>query len=180
PQNNSFVEPDTDGPYTMKRTVVLDDIVPLVAKPYSPDNVVPVEELGEVEIDEGFIGSCTNGRLEDLRVAARIIKGKKVKKGVKFIIIPASREVYLQAMQEGLLKIFIEAGGVVEYPSCGPCIGGHLGVLGPNEVAISSTNRNFKGRMGDPSALAYLSSPAVVAASVVEGKIVAPEKNIWR
>jgi homoaconitate hydratase family protein len=180
PIPTQYIKPDINANYKKKLTYNLEDIPPLVAKPFSPDNVVPVEELGNVEIDEAFLGSCTNGRLEDLRIAARIVKGKKVPSKVRFIVIPASKEIYLQAMEEGLLKIFIEAGGVVEYPSCGPCIGGHLGVLGPDEICVSSSNRNFRGRMGDPSSQSYLTSSAVVAASAIEGKITIPKSPIWR
>ena len=176
---NKLISPTKDAQYKKISNYNLNEIPPLVAKPFSPDNVVPVEELGTIEIDEAFLGSCTNGRMEDLRVAAKIIKGKKVPANVKFIIIPASREIYLQALNEGLIEIFIQAGGVVEYPSCGPCIGGHLGVLGPEEICISSSNRNFMGRMGDPTSKSYLASPAVVAASALKGYITIPVKDIW-
>jgi 3-isopropylmalate/(R)-2-methylmalate dehydratase large subunit len=178
-QHLKFVKPDADAQYKIRKTYELDYIPPLVAKSFRPDNVVPVAELGRIEIDEAFLGSCTNGRLEDLRIAARIVKGLHVPSRVRFIIIPASRDIYLQAMKEGLLEIFVEAGGVVEYPSCGPCIGGHLGVLGPDEICVSSSNRNFRGRMGDPSSQSYLASPAVVAASAIAGSIVEPPTNIW-
>ncbi len=180
PQNINFIVPEENSNYKTTRAYNLHDIPPLVAKPHKPDNVVPVEEIGDVEIDEAFIGSCTNGRLEDLEVAAQILNGKEVKKDVKCIIVPASKQIYLQAMQKGLLEILIKAGCVVEYPSCGPCIGGHLGVLGPDEVAVSSSNRNFEGRMGDATSRVYLASPAVVAASMLTGKISIPEKAIWR
>ncbi len=176
---NQLISPTKDAQYKKIYNYNIDEIPPLVAKPFSPDNVVPVEELGTIEIDEAFLGSCTNGRMEDLRIAAKIIKGKKVPANVKFIIIPASREIYLQALNEGLIEIFIQAGGVVEYPSCGPCIGGHLGVLGPEEICISSSNRNFMGRMGDPTSKSYLASPAVVAASALKGYITIPVKDIW-
>ncbi len=176
---NQLISPTKNAQYKKIFHYDLNEIPPLVAKPFSPDNVVPVEELGTIEIDEAFLGSCTNGRMEDLRVAAKIVKGKKVPTNVKFIIIPASRDIYLQALHEGLIEIFIKAGGVVEYPSCGPCIGGHLGVLGPEEVCVSSSNRNFKGRMGDPTSKSYLASPAVVAASALKGYITIPEKDIW-
>ncbi|MHA1647709.1 MAG: 3-isopropylmalate dehydratase large subunit [Promethearchaeota archaeon] len=177
---NQLISPTKDAQYKKITNYNIEEIPPLVAKPFSPDNVVPVEELGIIEIDEAFLGSCTNGRMEDLRVAAKIVKGKKVPSKVKFIIIPASRDIYLQALDEGLIEIFIKAGGVVEYPSCGPCIGGHLGVLGPEEVCVSSSNRNFKGRMGDPTSKSYLASPAVVAASALKGYITIPEKDIWK
>lgn len=177
---NKPIFPTKDAQYKKISNYDLNEIPPLVAKPFSPDNVIPVEELGTIEIDEAFLGSCTNGRMEDLRVAAKIIQGKKIPSSVKFIIIPASREIYLQALNEGLIEILIQAGGVVEYPSCGPCIGGHLGVLGPDEICVSSSNRNFKGRMGDPTSKSYLASPAVVAASALKGYITIPEKDIWK
>jgi len=177
--SSHVITPQPSASYKSINDVDLSTIPPLVARPYSPDNVCPVEELGEIAIDEVFIGSCTNGRLEDLRIAAKIIQHQHVAPGVKFIVIPASIEVYLAALQEGLLEIFIKAGGVVEHPTCGPCIGGHLGVLGPNEVCVSTTNRNFRGRMGDPSSQTYLTSPAVAAASAVKGIITIPEHPIW-
>mgnify|MGYP005848585083 CR=1 FL=1 len=150
---------------------MLDEIVPMVAKPHSPDNVVPVSELEDVELDQVFIGSCTNGRLEDLRIAARILKGKTIAKGTRLIVIPASKKVYLDAMKEGLIEIFIQAGAIVGYPTCGPCIGGHMGVLGEHEVCLSTSNRNFKGRMGAASAEIYLASPETAAKSAIAGKI---------
>ena len=177
---NQPISPTKDARYKKRSNYNLNEIPPLVAKPYSPDNVVPVEELGTIEIDEAFLGSCTNGRMEDLCIAAKIVKGNKIPSKVKFIIIPASREIYLQALHEGLIEIFIQAGCVVEFPSCGPCIGGHLGVLGPEEVCVSSSNRNFKGRMGDPTSKSYLASPAVVATSALKGYITIPEKDIWK
>ena len=178
--NSKIITPKKDSNYCRNISINLEDIPPLVAKPYSPDNVVPVEELGHIEIDEAFLGSCTNGRLEDLRVAAQIVKGKTVKTSVKFIIIPASRQIYLDALREGLIEVFVRAGGVVEYPSCGPCIGGHMGVLGPNEICVSTSNRNFKGRMGHPDSQSYLASPAVVAASALRGYITIPDTKIWK
>ncbi|UCE15760.1 MAG: 3-isopropylmalate dehydratase large subunit [Candidatus Bathyarchaeota archaeon] len=145
-----------------------------VSCPHSVDNVKPVSEVAEVSIDQAFLGSCTNGRLEDLRLAASFLKGKKVKNGVRMIVAPASQEVYLQALQEGLLEIFLKAGAIVGNPTCGPCLGGHLGLLAPGEVCISSSNRNFVGRMGSPKAHVYLASPSTVAASAVTGKITDP------
>ena len=129
-----------------------------------------------VVIDQSVIGSCTNGRIDDLRVAAQILKGRKVKKGVRCIVIPATQAIYLQAMDEGLLKIFIEAGAVVSTPTCGPCLGGYMGILAAGERCISTTNRNFVGRMGHVDSEVYLASPAVAAASAVTGKISAPEE----
>jgi homoaconitate hydratase family protein len=171
--------PSSNVEYKSEMNIDISDIPPMVAKPYSPDEVIPVAELGHIPIDQAFLGSCTNGRIEDLRVAARLVKGHTISSQVRFIIIPASKEVYLQALREGLIEIFVSAGGVVEYPSCGPCIGGHMGVLGPNEVCVSSSNRNFRGRMGDPSSKTYLASPAVVAASAINGVISIPSKGIW-
>ena len=138
------------------------------------DSVKPISEIGEVEIDQAFVGSCTNGRLEDLRLAARLLKGKKVRDGVRMLVTPASQEIYFQALKEGLMETFIEAGAFVCNPTCGPCLGGHLGLLAPGEVCITSSNRNFIGRMGSPEAYVYLASPATVAASAVTGKITDP------
>jgi 3-isopropylmalate/(R)-2-methylmalate dehydratase large subunit len=135
-----------------------------------------VSEVAGVEVDQAFIGSCTNGRLEDLRLAAEILKGRKVKNEVRMLVIPASKEVYLQALREGLLEIFVEAGGLVCNPTCGPCLGGHLGILASGEVCISSSNRNFIGRMGSTEANVYLASPATVAASALTGKITDPRE----
>ena len=145
--------------------------------PHLPSNTRVVEELSEeVAIDQSVIGSCTNGRIDDLRCAAEILKGRKVKKGVRCIVIPATQKIYLQAMEEGLLKIFIEAGAVVSTPTCGPCLGGYMGILAEGERCISTTNRNFVGRMGHIKSEVYLASPAVAAASAVTGKISVPEE----
>ena len=129
-------------------------------------------------IDQAVIGSCTNGRLEDLRLAAEIIRGKKVAPYVRLIVIPATQEIYLQALREGLLEVFVEAGGAVSTPTCGPCLGGHMGVLGAGEVAVATTNRNFVGRMGHPTSQVYLANPAVAAASAIKGKITHPEEVV--
>ncbi|GAB4319594.1 MAG: homoaconitase large subunit [Promethearchaeota archaeon] len=171
---DSTVEPRPDATY--EKSVVLDlkDVVPVVAKPESPDNVVPVTEVEGTEIDVAFLGSCTNARLEDLRVAASIMKGRAVHERVRMVVIPASQEVYLEAAKEGLLEVFARAGAVVGNPTCGPCVGGHLGVLGPGETCVSSSNRNFKGRMGHPTAKVYLASPATVAASALAGRLTPP------
>ena len=142
---------------------------------YLPENTRTIDEITEdVVIDQSVIGSCTNGRIEDLRCAAEILKGRKVKKGVRCIVIPATQQIYLQAMREGLLEIFIEAGAVVSTPTCGPCLGGYMGILAEGERCISTTNRNFVGRMGHVKSEVYLASPAVAAASAVTGKISAP------
>ena len=148
-----------------------------VAFPHLPENTKTISEIGEpVVVDQSVIGSCTNGRIDDLRVAARILKGRKVKKGLRCIVIPATQAIYLQAMEEGLLKIFIEAGAVVSTPTCGPCLGGYMGILAAGERCISTTNRNFVGRMGHVESEVYLASPAVAAASAVTGYICAPEE----
>ncbi|MFP3159050.1 MAG: 3-isopropylmalate dehydratase large subunit [Hydrogenobaculum sp.] len=151
-------------------------IEPMVAWPYLPSNVHPVSESTHITIDQAFIGSCTNGRIEDLRIAASILKGKKVHPYTRCIVIPASKNVYLQALHEGLIDIFIEAGCVVSTSTCGPCLGGHMGILAKGERCISTSNRNFPGRMGHPQSEAYLASPAVVAASAVLGRIAHPEE----
>jgi 3-isopropylmalate dehydratase, large subunit (EC 4.2.1.33) len=151
-------------------------IEPMVAWPYLPSNVHPVSESTHITIDQAFIGSCTNGRIEDLRIAASILKGKKVHPYTRCIVIPASKNVYLQALHEGLIDIFIEAGCAVSTSTCGPCLGGHMGILAKGERCISTSNRNFPGRMGHPQSEAYLASPAVVAASAVLGRIAHPEE----
>jgi homoaconitase/3-isopropylmalate dehydratase large subunit len=143
------------------------------------DNVKPVVEVEGEKIDQAFIGSCTNGRLEDLRLAAKILKGKKVNQNVRLIIIPASQEIYAKAIEEGLIEIFLESGGIVCNANCGPCLGGHMGLLGENEVCISTSNRNFIGRMGSKKAKIYLASPATVAASAIKGEIIDP-RNLGR
>ena len=149
-----------------------------MAFPHLPENTRTIDEAGEVKIDQVVIGSCTNGRIEDLRAAAKVLKGNKVHPGVRVIIFPATQKIYLQAMREGLLEIFIEAGAAVSTPTCGPCLGGHMGVLGKGERAVATTNRNFVGRMGHPESEVYLASPAVAAASAVTGKISSPEEVV--
>jgi homoaconitase/3-isopropylmalate dehydratase large subunit len=147
---------------------------PQVACPSSVDNVKPISEVGSVTIEQAFIGSCTNGRLEDLRLAAEVMKGKRVKDGVRALVIPASQEVWKQADQEGLLQIFTDAGAIVCGSACGPCLGGHIGLLAAGETCVSTSNRNFIGRMGSTQASVYLASPATVAASAVTGKLTDP------
>jgi 3-isopropylmalate/(R)-2-methylmalate dehydratase large subunit len=149
---------------------------PQVAMPPSPENVRGVSQVKDVRIDQSVIGSCTNGRLEDLRLAARVLKGRKVAGGVRLIVIPATPLIYRQAMDEGLLAVFMDAGAVIGPPTCGPCLGGHMGILAPGEVAIATTNRNFTGRMGHPQSQVYLANPAVAAASAVSGRICGPEE----
>jgi len=152
----------------------VNDLDPQIACPHKVDNVKSVSEVEGTSIDQVFLGSCTNGRLEDLRVAAKIMKGKKIADKVRLLVIPASREVYGKALEEGLMKIFVDAGALVCNPCCGPCLGGHIGLLGPGEVSLSTSNRNFQGRQGSPEAEIYLSSAAVAAASAIRGEISDP------
>jgi len=152
------------------------DIEPQVALPHLPENTKPVSEVKNINIDQVVIGSCTNGRLEDLRIAASILKGKKVKKGIRCLVFPATQKIYLDALKEGIIETFIEAGAAVSTPTCGPCLGGHMGILAKGERAISTTNRNFVGRMGHKESEVYLASPAVAAASAILGKIASPEE----
>lgn len=168
-------EADEDAVYDEVYEIDLSTIRPTVAFPHLPENTKTIDEVGEVKIDQVVIGSCTNGRIEDLRVAASILRGNKVKKGVRTIVIPGSQKIYLQAMDEGLLKDFIEAGAIVSTPTCGPCLGGHMGILAKQERCVSTTNRNFVGRMGHPESEVYLASPAVAAASALKGIICGPE-----
>ncbi len=168
-------EADEDAVYERVYEIDLSELEPTVAFPHLPDNVRKISEVGEVKIDQVVIGSCTNGRIEDLRVAAKVLKGKKVAKGLRVIIFPVTQKVYLQAMQEGLLETFIKAGAVVSTPTCGPCLGGHMGILAKGERALATTNRNFVGRMGHPESEVYLASPAVAAASALTGKITNPK-----
>ena len=171
-------EPDNDAEYSQVIEYDVSAIVPQVALPHSPANTKPVSQVGNIEINQAVIGSCTNGRLEDLRVAAQILKGRKVHPEVRCIIIPGSQQVYLDALAEGLIEIFIKAGAAVSTPTCGPCLGGHMGVLAAGERCISTTNRNFVGRMGSPKSEVYLSNPAVAATSAITGRITSPEEVI--
>jgi len=165
---------DPDAEYDEVLDIDLSQIEPTVAFPHLPENARTFGEIGDVKIDQIVIGSCTNGRLEDLQSAAEILKGRKVAKGVRVIIIPATQQIYLKAMEQGLLKIFIESGAVVSTPTCGPCLGGHMGILAAGEKAIPTTNRNFVGRMGHPESEVYLASPATAAASALTGRITSP------
>jgi len=169
-------EPDEDAVYDEVYEIDLSGIRPTVAFPHLPDNTRTIDEVGDIAIDQVVIGSCTNGRIEDLRVAAKILKGKKVKKGVRCIVIPGTQKIYLQALKEGLIEDFVEAGAVFSTPTCGPCLGGHMGILAKGERAVSTTNRNFVGRMGHAESEVYLASPAVAAASAITGKITDPDK----
>jgi 3-isopropylmalate/(R)-2-methylmalate dehydratase large subunit len=174
----TIYQSDADASYAEVKEYDCSGIEPQVACPSSPANVKGVRALAKVTIDQAVIGSCTNGRLEDLRIAASIIKGKKVAPYVRLIVIPATQEIYLKALQEGLLEIFVQAGAAVSTPTCGPCLGGHMGVLGAGEKAIATTNRNFVGRMGHPTSQVYLANPAVAAASAITGKITHPEEVV--
>lgn len=174
--DSKLVSSDPDVEYQDTREFELANLEPQIACPHKVDNVKPISEVGNVEINQVFLGSCTNGSLEDLEVAARILRGKKVKKGIRALVIPASREIYIQAAEKGLLKLFAEAGCTVCNPGCGPCIGTHMGVLAPGEICLSTANRNFKGRMGCADAEIYLCSPATAAASAITGKITDPRE----
>ncbi len=167
---------DPDATYIEVRTYDVSNIEPQVAFPYLPENTRGISAVDTIPIDQAVIGSCTNGRIEDLRLAARILNGRTIDKNVRLIIVPATPTVYRQAMAEGLLEIFLAARGIVSPPTCGPCLGGFMGVLGPGERAVSTTNRNFVGRMGHPSSEVYLANPAVAAASAVLGRIGGPDE----
>ena len=169
-------EADEDAEYDAEYTIDLSTLKPTVSFPHLPENTRTIDEVGDVKIDQVVIGSCTNGRMDDLRIAASVLKGKKVKKGLRVIVIPATQKIYLQAMEEGLLRTFIEAGAVVSTPTCRPCLGGYMGILAAGERCVSTTNRNFVGRMGHVDSEVYLASPAVAAASAVTGKISSPEE----
>jgi 3-isopropylmalate/(R)-2-methylmalate dehydratase large subunit len=170
------VEPDVDAAYCRTVEINLSELRPVVAFPHLPGNTKRVEDIGEIRIDQVVIGSCTNGRIEDLEIAASIIKGHKIHPQVRCIVIPGSQQVYLEAMKEGLLEIFITAGAAVSTPTCGPCLGGYMGILGAGERCVSTTNRNFRGRMGHVDSEVYLAGPHVAAASAVLGKIATPEE----
>lgn len=167
---------DPDARYVEVREYDASSIEPQVAFPHLPENTRPVSEAQGIEIDQVVIGSCTNGRIEDLRVAAKILAGKKVHQRLRVVIIPGTQEIYLQALREGLLEVFVKAGAAVSTPTCGPCLGGHMGILARGERALSTTNRNFVGRMGHPESEVYLAGPAVAAASAVAGCIIHPKE----
>jgi len=174
--NFESLKSDKDAVYERTMEFDVSSMEPQVACPSSVDNVKPVSEVGNVPIEQAFIGSCTNGRIEDLRLAAQVLKGKRVKDTVRTLVIPASQEVYRQALNEGLMEIFTDAGAMVCGSACGPCLGGHIGLLAAGEVCVSTSNRNVIGRMGSTQASVYLASPATVAASAVTGKITDPRK----
>ena len=167
-------EADEDAEYDETYVIDLSELKPTVSFPHLPSNTRTIDQVGDVTVDQAVIGSCTNGRIEDMRIAAEVLKGRKIAKGVRCIVIPATQSIYLQAMREGLLEIFIEAGAVVSTPTCGPCLGGYMGILAAGERCISTTNRNFVGRMGHVDSEVYLASPAVAAARAVAGKIICP------
>ena len=174
----NLINPDHDAHYSEELELDVSELNPQVAKPHSPQNSVDVTEVEGTTIHQGFIGSCTNGRMEDFRIAACILKEKHTHPDVRLIITPASREIYLQCLNEGLMKTFIEAGAMVTNPTCGACIGGHLGILASKEVCISTSNRNFQSRMGHADSQIYLANAATVAASVLEGVITDPRKYV--
>lgn len=169
-------EADEDAEYEETYVIDLSTLKSTVACPHLPENTKTIDEIPEIRIDQVVIGSCTNGRIDDLRVAAKILKDRKVSKGMRLIIFPATQDIYLKAMEEGLLAIFIKAGGIVSTPTCGPCLGGHMGILAAGERAVATTNRNFVGRMGHVESEIYLASPAIAAASAITGKISSPQE----
>lgn len=169
---------DPDSAYAKTYEFNADEISPQIALPSLPENTKPVEDVSGIKIDQVVIGSCTNGRISDLRIAAKILKGKKIHPSIRLIIIPATQDIYKQALKEGLIEAFIEAEAVVSTPTCGPCLGGHMGILAEGERALSTTNRNFVGRMGHPKSEIYLCSPAVAAASAITGIITPPEEVV--
>ena len=169
-------EADEDAVYDEEYTIDLSTLKSTVSFPHLPDNTRTIDEVGDVKIDQVVIGSCTNGRMDDLRIAASILEVKKVADGLRVIVIPATQKIYLQAMEEGLIKTFIEAGAIVSTPTCGPCLGGYMGVMAEGERCVSTTNRNFVGRMGHVDSEVYLASPAVAAASAITGKISGPDE----
>jgi 3-isopropylmalate/(R)-2-methylmalate dehydratase large subunit len=170
----TFYSSDKDAVYSEVIEIDAGKIEPQVAFPHLPSNVKSISQAGNVRIDQSLIGSCTNGRIEDLRIAARILKGRKAAAAVRLIVVPATPAIYRQALQEGLLETFMDAGAIISPPSCGACLGGHMGILAEGERAIATTNRNFVGRMGHPKSEVYLASPAICAASAVLGRIVSP------
>ncbi len=168
--------PDADARYASEIAVDLSGLEPQVAFPHLPENTRPLSRVGNVPVDQVVVGSCTNGRIEDLRSAASVLRGRKVHDGVRMLVFPATQEIYLQAMREGLMEVFVKAGAAFSTPTCGPCLGGHMGILAKGERAVATTNRNFVGRMGHPESEVYLANPAVAAASAVLGRIGSPDE----
>jgi 3-isopropylmalate/(R)-2-methylmalate dehydratase large subunit len=172
----TLLKSDKDAEYERTMDIDVTNMSPQVACPDAVDNVTTVSELDNIELDQIYLGSCTNGRIQDLQVAANILKGKKVSTRTRLIVVPASQEIFVEAMNTGLIQTFVEAGAAIATASCGACYGGHLGILASGETCLSTTNRNFIGRMGDPNSKLYLSSPAVAAASALTGQITDPSK----
>ncbi|MEE9420398.1 MAG: 3-isopropylmalate dehydratase large subunit [Desulfatiglandaceae bacterium] len=175
-RQGNFLRSAPEAFYDQEIRIMVDDMEPQVALPHSPDHVRPISELDSVPLDQVFLGSCTNGRLEDLREAAGLLEGQEVAKGTRFIVIPGSQSIYKEAIKEGIIETFLDAGAVIGPPCCGPCLGGHMGVLAEGERALSTSNRNFVGRMGHPKSEVYLAGPAVAAASAIMGRIASPEE----
>jgi len=178
PRKYKVYKSDKDAVYEKIFEYDVTKLEPQVACPHLPSNVKPVSKLKNIRLDQVVIGSCTNGRISDLRIAARILKGKKIKSGLKLIVIPATQKIYLEAVKDGLAEIFVKAGGIFSTPTCGPCLGGHMGILTKGEKCLATTNRNFIGRMGHPASFVYLSNPAVAAASAVTGRISHPKEVV--
>ena len=175
-RQGNFLRSDPEAFYDQEIRIMVDHMEPQVALPHSPDHVRPISELDSVPLDQVFLGSCTNGRLEDLREAAGLLEGQEVAKGTRFIVSPGSQSIYKEAIKEGIIETFLDAGAVIGPPCCGPCLGGHMGVLAEGERALSTSNRNFVGRMGHPKSEVYLAGPAVAAASAIMGRIASPEE----
>jgi len=169
-------ESDADASYAQTIEIDVSQLEPTVSCPHLPENTKPISQIDDIKIHQSFIGSCTNGRIEDMRQAAAILKGRTVHPDVRLIVIPATQKIYRQVMEEGLMTIFLDAGAAVSTPTCGPCLGGHMGILAKGERAIATSNRNFVGRMGSPESEVYLSNPAIAAASAVAGRIVSPKE----
>lgn len=177
-ENYEIVKSDEDAEYEQIIEIDCASLKPQVAAPFLPSNSKNVGDYKDIKIDQVVIGSCTNGRMEDLRAAAQILKGNKKAKNIRLIVIPATQKIYRQAIEEGLIEIFLDADAAVSTPTCGPCLGGHMGILAKGERAVATTNRNFKGRMGDPESEVYLSGPSVAAASAITGKISSPDEVV--